>query len=67
MVRNELENGIMSDWGSFPGEGRGYAVVSGSKLEVMRMVEQYSPFVKFRVHPVASILDTDELIKSLTG
>jgi len=67
MVKQDIEKGLFKDWGAFPGEGRGYIVVKGSYLEIMKMTEQYAPFVQFKVHPAASISEVDELIKHLTG
>ena len=65
MVKNDLEGGVVKDWGAFPGEGRGYAILEGTYLDIMRMTQQYNPYVVFRVHPVASILEVDDFIKEL--
>jgi len=65
MVENDLERGAMKDWGVFPGENKGYCIFEGSNLELMKVTQQYSPFVEFNTHPVASILEAKDLIKSL--
>ena len=65
MVENDLERGAMRDWGVFPGENKGYCTFEGSNLELMKVTQQYSPFVEFTTHPVASILEAKDLIKSL--
>jgi hypothetical protein len=67
MVKQDIEKGFVKDYGAFPGEGRGYVVVEGTYLEIMKMTEQYAPYVRFEVHPAASISEVDELIKHLTG
>ncbi len=67
MVKQDIEKGFIKDYGAFPGEGRGYCVVEGTYLEIMKMTEQYAPFVRFEVHPAASLDEVDELIKHLTG
>ena len=67
MVKQDIEKGLFKDWGAFPGEGRGYAVFEGSYLDIMKMVEQYAPYVQFEVHPAASVSEVDELISHLTG
>ncbi len=41
--------------------------MEGTYLEIMKMTEQYAPYVQFEVHPAASISEVDELIKHLTG
>lgn len=67
MVKQDIAKGLIKDYGAFPGEGRGYTVVEASYLELMKMTEQYAPYVRFEVHPAASISEVDELIKHLTG
>ena len=67
MVKQDMEKGLVKDYGAFPGEGRGYVVVEGTYLEIMKMTEQYTPYVRFEVHPSASISEVDELIKHLIG
>jgi hypothetical protein len=67
MVRQDQEKGIMKDWGSFIGETKGYDVVEGSELDVMKAIQQYVPFVKMQVHALASERQVNELIKGLTG
>ena len=36
MVKQDIEKGLIKDWGAFPGEGRGYVVVEGTYLEIMK-------------------------------
>jgi hypothetical protein len=67
MVKQDIEKGIIKDYGTFPGEGKGYVVAEGTYLEIMKMAEQYVPYVQFEVHPAASLSEVDELIKHLTG
>lgn len=67
MVRQDQEKGIMKHWGAFVGEGRGYDVLEGSELDVMKTIQQYVPFVRVRVHPLASESQVNELIKALIG
>ena len=67
MIKDDRENGILHDWGAFPSEGKGYSIVEGSNLDVMKMTEKYVPYVSFEVYPVATILEVDEFLKSITG
>jgi hypothetical protein len=67
MVRQDQEKGIMKHWGAFVGEARGYDVLEGSELDVMKTIQQYVPFVKVRAHPLASEKQVNELIKGLTA
>lgn len=65
MVKQDINKGLAKDWGTFPGENMGYCILEGSNLDVMKMTQQYAPYVGFEVHPVASIKDAEELIKHL--
>ena len=67
MVKQDLKKGLAKDWGSFPGENRGYCILEGNHLDVMKMTQQYSPYVGFEVHAAASIDDVGDLIKHLSG
>ncbi len=67
MVRQDIEKGLTTSWGAFVGETKGYAVFEGSELEVMNSLQQYVPFVSFKVHPIASESQVNEMIKALSG
>jgi hypothetical protein len=66
MVKQDIKRGFTKDWGAFVGELSGYAVDEGSEVEVMNALQQYTPFVHFKVHPIASVSQVDEMIKALT-
>ncbi|MEE9611797.1 MAG: hypothetical protein V3W19_11120 [Desulfatiglandales bacterium] len=67
MVRQDLEKGVISNWGAFVGETNGYMVMEGTELEVMTSIQQYVPFCIFKVQPVSSESQVNEMIKALTG
>ncbi|MBW1732194.1 MAG: hypothetical protein JRH08_11480 [Deltaproteobacteria bacterium] len=67
MVERDLEKGISKDWGSFIGEGRGYAIIEGSEIEVSLMTQQYSPYVRFEVHPIMSAGQVEDMLKAMGG
>jgi hypothetical protein len=67
MVKQDLSKGIAKDWGTFPGENKGYCIFEGSTLDVMKMAQQYAPYVRFEVHPVASVNEIGELLKHMSG
>jgi hypothetical protein len=67
MAKQDLSKGIAKDWGSFPGENKGYCILEGTTLDVMKMTQQYAPYVKFEVHPVASVNEIGELLKHMSG
>ena len=67
MVKQDMESGLTKDWGMFVGEGSGYCVVEGSEVEVNLMTQQYAPYAVFKSHPVVTVAQADEVIKSLSG
>ncbi len=67
MVRQDIEKGISKDWGAFLGENNGYAVAEGTEVEILNMTAQYGPYVSFKVYPIASESQVNEMIKALSG
>jgi len=65
MIREDLESGRLKDWGSFPGEHAGYAIVEGTELDVFTVTERYVPFVQFETHSVLSLSQVLEGMKAL--
>ncbi len=66
MVKQDLKKGITKDWGAFVGEINGYSVAEGTEVEIGNMLQQFAPFVRFKVHPIASVSQVEEVIKALT-
>ncbi len=67
MVKQDMQKGIMKDWGSFVGELNGYGVAEGTEVEIGNMMQQYIPFVTFKTRAVASLSQVDEISKALSG
>ena len=67
LIKQDREKGILRDWGAFPSEGKGYCIVEGSNVDLMKMTDQYVPYVNFETYPVASIHEIDEFLSHLTG
>jgi hypothetical protein len=66
MVKQDMKRGLTKDWGVFVGEHAGYSVVEGTELEIMNQIQQYTPFVYFKVHPIGSLTQVEEMIKGMT-
>jgi hypothetical protein len=66
LVKQDIKKGLIKDWGVFPGEFAGYSVVEATEVELMIFIQQYTPFVYFKVHPIGSVAQVDEMIKSMT-
>jgi hypothetical protein len=65
MVKQDIKKGITKDWGAFTGEFNGYSVVEGTEVEILKQVQQYTPFVFFKTYPIASVAQVEEMIKAL--
>jgi hypothetical protein len=66
MVKQDIKKGMTKDWGAFVGEINGYSVAEGTEVEIGNMLQQFAPFVRFKVHPIASVSQVEEVIKALT-
>jgi len=66
LIKEDIKKGLIKDWGTFIGELSGYVVEEGSELEIMNAVQRFTPFVSFKVHPIGSVSQVDEMIKALT-
>jgi hypothetical protein len=67
LVKKGLETGPAKDWGAFVGENKGYVIHEGAELEVAATLQQYVPFARFKVYPVMTVAQIDQLVESLLG
>jgi hypothetical protein len=66
MVKDELESDRLKEWGAFPGEHAGYAIMEGTEQEVAMGAEKYVPYVRFKTHSVLSVYQILEGIKAFS-
>jgi len=66
MVKEQIKKGITKDWGAFVGEINGYSVMEGTEVEIGNALQQYVPWVHFKLHAIASVDQVDEIVKALT-
>lgn len=66
IIKQEMKDGITSEWGAFVGEARGYSIGEQSIVDLAKTLQQFYPFVTFQVHQVMSIDEMAEVAKSLT-
>ena len=66
MVKQGIEDGRIIEWGAFVGEMRGYSIAQGTEVEIGSFNQNWVPFVNFKVHPVATVSDLEEMIASLS-
>lgn len=67
LVKQDMETGVVKDWGAFTSQGEGFCIVEGTNVEIMKMTEQYVPYILFETKPVSSVEEVNELIKHLSG
>jgi hypothetical protein len=66
IVKQEIKDGITTDWGCFVGESKGYSVGEQSEIDLAKTLQQFYPFVTFEVHQVMTIDEMAEVIQSMT-
>ncbi len=67
MIKQDMESGVLKEWGAFTSEGERYCIVEGTNVDVMKMTEQYVPYVLFETKPVSSAEEVNELVAHLSG
>ena len=63
MVKEDLKNGIIKDFGMFLGGDAGYSVEEGTEEEIAMCAMKYAPFVKCKIHITISADQIDEIMK----
>ncbi len=61
IVAKQLKEGLITDWGLFPGEGAGYVIFEGSGVNLHTFLSMWSPYVRFKTRETLSI---DQVIKA---
>ncbi len=67
LVKQNIKSGITKDYGVFVGETNGYSIMEGTEVEVASVCAQYAPYVRFKIHAVASLAQISEVIKKMSG
>lgn len=67
MIKQDMKDGKVNDWGSFVGETKGYSIMTSEHVEMAKNLQRYYPFITFKVHEVANVNEVTEVAKSLTG
>lgn len=67
LVKQDMEKGLIKEWGAFVGEPNGFDIVEGSEEEVQLMMTKFVPYVDFEVHPLISLEKVEAVIKGMTG
>ena len=65
MVKQDMQSGLLKEWGTYIGELRGFGVCEGSEEAVGKMAQKYIPFVNFTTHPAATVDQAEKLFKEM--
>jgi len=65
MVKQDMQSGVIKEWGVYVGEGKGFGVAEGSDEAVEKMAQKYVPFVIFTAHPAITIDQMEKLAKEM--
>ena len=67
MTKKMLDEGQLTEWGVFADGSAGYAIGEGTEADMLKRTMSFIPYVKFHIHPILSVEQTAELVKSMTG
>lgn len=67
LVKEQMSSGMTRDWGQFVGEPAGYSILEGDEVELTKLMNLYTPFIKFTTRPVLSIDQVMEATEALQG
>ncbi len=66
MTKQDMQTGLVKDWGTLVGELSGYTINEGSEVDVGKLTQKYVPFLTFKVHQILSLAQVEEVLKSLS-
>ena len=61
IVRQQMKDGEIADWGAYVGETKGFCIVEGSAEDVHKLVGRWVPWVSFQTRELLSI---EQVIKA---
>jgi hypothetical protein len=65
LTKKALDERQVTDWGIYAGGNAGYAISERTPADALMGVMQFSPYIKFQVHPVLSLAEAAEVMKSM--
>ena len=65
MVKQDMQSGLIKEWGCYIGETKGFGLFEGSEEEANRMAQKYIPIVHFTTHPLVTIDMMEKLFKEM--
>jgi hypothetical protein len=65
MTKQQIKDGSIKDWGVFVGQTKGFDIFEGTEVEVHSTCVKYIPYFRFKVYPLLSMSQTEEIIKTM--
>ena len=65
MVKQDIQSGLIKEWGAYIGELRGFGVCEGSEEAVAMMAQKYVPIVQFTTHPAVTADQMEKAFKEM--
>ena len=65
MVKQDMQSGLIKEWGAYIGEGKGFGVFEGSEDEAQKMTQKYIPFVRFTSHAASTVDQMEKLFEEM--
>jgi hypothetical protein len=65
IVAKQLKEGVIKDWGLFPGDAGGYVIFEGSSVNLHTLLGMWSPYVKFKTREAMTIEQVIKATKAL--
>jgi hypothetical protein len=66
MVKQDMKKGLIKEYGVFVGVPNGFSIMEGTEVEVSAAIQNYIPFFFYKVYPIASIDQVEQVIKGLS-
>jgi len=55
MTKQDMEAGIVKDYGVFIGQTKGFTISEGTEEEMHALALKYVPFVRFNIYPLGTM------------
>ena len=65
MSRQNIKDGLITEWGCFAGQPNGYFIAEGTEEEILKITINFMPFFRFKSTLLASIDQVEAIVKSM--
>jgi hypothetical protein len=65
MTKKMMDDGLVLDWGVFPGGSAGYAISKGEPMDGLKASMLFAPYYRFEIRPVLSLAEAMQTLQSL--